>query len=384
MQYRNYGKTGMKVSALGLGCMRLPRIYDGSGKAQVDREKAYELIRYAANNGINYFDTAFTYHNKTSEEVLGEALEGELRKKVHIATKQPLAVMTTQDDIRRNLEGTLKKLRTDYLDVYIIHNIVNTSWETIKNRNIYAEFEKFKKEGLIKNIGFSFHGTYDVFKDILKYADWDMCQIQQNMLDTAFEATEQGIFDAGEKGCALVIMEPLKGGGLANMPPSVKAIYDEYPEKRGPVEWAFRHVINYPQVSTILSGMTTMEQLKENIALFSREDFAPNCLSDKEKDILLRAKVAYEALIGVPCTKCEYCLPCPQGINIPGIFSRYNDGTMFGDFSQPKRSYMLFSNSNPAADKCVECGACESKCPQHIKIIEELKVAHEALKGWVE
>jgi predicted aldo/keto reductase-like oxidoreductase len=243
MQYRNYGKLGYQVSAFGMGCMRLPRIIKDD-KATVDREKAYELIRYAADNGVNYFDTAYGYHNMTSEEVLGEALEGGRREKVKIATKQPFGVMTTQADIRKNLEATLKKLRTSYIDVYLIHNINAGCWEGIKQRKIIEEFEQFRSEGLIRAIAFSYHGTLPGFSEVLRFYDWGMCQIQQNLIDVDREATAEGIRLAGEKGCALVIMEPIRGGSLAFPPPAVKAIYDEYPQKRNAVEWAFRHLIN--------------------------------------------------------------------------------------------------------------------------------------------
>ena len=384
MNTRKYGKLGWDVSALGLGCMRLPRIYDGSEVAQVDREKAYELIRYAATHGINYFDTALTYHNRTSEEVLGEALDGGLREKVHVVTKQPFSVMKSKADIRRNLEATLKKLRTDYLDVYLIHNISDKDWPGIQQLDVISEYEKFKAEGLIRAIGFSYHGTYAGWKPIFDFYDWDMCQIQQNMIDVDKEVTEQAILRAGERGCALVIMEPLRGGGLANAPASVKAVYDRYPEHREPYEWAFKHLINYPQISTILSGMTTMEQLKANIELFSKPTSVPNSLSEAEKTIIREAKEAYDAIVTVPCTRCEYCMPCPQGVDIPGAFYRYNEGMMFGSFDQPKRSYMFSVRAGRSADHCIGCGACERKCPQHIPIIQSLKTAHEALKGWIE
>jgi predicted aldo/keto reductase-like oxidoreductase len=392
MLYRGYGKLGFQVSAFGMGCMRLPRIITGD-TAIVDREKAHELIRYAADHGVTYFDTAYGYHNTTSEEVLGEALEGGHREKVKIATKQPFGIMadlktgggkTVRENARRNLEQTLKKLRTSYIDVYLIHNIGIGIWEEIKRQKIIEEYEQFRAEGLIRGIAFSYHGKYPGFKEVLDYYDWDMCQIQQNMVDVEKEATEEGIRQAGKKGCALVVMEPIRGGNLANPPPPVKAIYDEYPVKRSPVEWAFRHVLNYPEVSTILSGVTTMEQLRENIAIFSKPEAVPGCLSEAEKRIIARVRETYESLASIPCTACEYCLPCPRGVNIPQVFSKYNDGIMFDTFEPARRSYMFQTRFNQDASLCIACKACEKKCPQHIEITKELKTAHEKLKGWIE
>jgi predicted aldo/keto reductase-like oxidoreductase len=382
MQYRAYGKLGYEVSAFGMGCMRLPRIVKEDG-AEVDREKAYEMIRYAADHGVTYFDTAYGYHNMTSEEVLGEALEGR-REKVKIATKQPFGVMTTQGDIRKNLEATLKKLRTDYIDVYLIHNIGVSTWEAIKKRKIIEEYEQFRSEGLIRAIGFSYHGGYPGFKDVLDFYDWGMCQIQQNFIDVKNEATEEGIRQAGLKGCALVIMEPIRGGSLAAPSDSIRAIYGEYAVERSPVEWAFRHVLDYPEVSTILSGVSTMEQLREDIAIFSKPDALPHCLGDAEKKILARVREKYLSLASIPCTGCEYCLPCPQGVGIPQVFSKYNDGVMFNTFEPSRRSYYFQTKSRQDASLCVSCRACEKKCPQRIEIAKELKTAHSALAGWVE
>ncbi|GHU26493.1 aldo/keto reductase [Spirochaetia bacterium] len=386
MHYRMYGKTGFQVSALGLGCMRLPRIInEEQGEAPVDREKAYELIRYAADNGVNYFDTAFGYHGTTSEAILGEALAEEARReKVKIVTKQPFAEMKTQGDIRRNLESTLKKLRTDYIDVYLIHNIQRSTWENIKKRKIIEEYEQFRSEGLIRGIGFSYHGQYPAFKAVLDFYDWTMCQIQQNFMDVENEATEEAIRQAGKKGCALVIMEPLRGGSLTTPPPAIQALYGEYPVQHSPVEWSFRHLLNYPEVSTILSGMTTLDQLKENIAIFSKADAVPGCLSPDDQSLLARIRSAYNTYQNIPCTKCEYCMPCPNGVEIPNIFSLYNEGSMFGNFNQPRRGYMFTTRFGHSADKCVKCGLCEQKCPQHIEIIKQLSTAHESLKGWLE
>ena len=383
MNYRQYGKLNYEVSTLGMGCMRLPRIYE-NGKAYVDLEKAFELIRYAATHGVNYFDTAFGYHNQTSETVLGEALDGGLRQKVKIATKQPIWAMKTQADIRRNLENTLKKLRTDYIDVYLIHNINPANWEEVQRREIYREYEKFRDEGMIKAIGFSYHGGAELFPKVLDAYPWDMCQIQQNFLDTDKEATEAAITFAGQKGCALVIMEPLRGGGLAKASKAVQALYDEFPVRRSPVEWAFRHVLNYPQVSTILSGMTTIEQLKENIALFCRPDAIPGCLSAEEKNLLRKVKTVYDAISIIPCTDCEYCMPCPHGVDIPRVFGLYNDAVRFENFEPSKRGYWFAALMGCDVGRCEECGECNQKCPQGIDVTNQLKAAHQALVGWIE
>jgi len=383
MNYRPYGKLNYSVSTLGMGCMRLPRIFE-NGKALVDLEKAFELIRYAVAHGVNYFDTAYGYHNQTSEAVLGEALDGGLRQNVKIVTKQPIWAMKTQADIRRNLENTLKKLRSDYVDVYLIHNINPDCWEEVQRREIYREYERFRDEGMIKAIGFSYHGGAGLFPKVLDAYPWDMCQIQQNFLDTDREATENAITLAGEKGCALVIMEPLRGGGLAKASTAVQTLYDEYLIKRSPVEWAFRHLLNYPQVSVILSGMSTMEQLKENIMLFSRPDAIPGCMSQEDKNLLRKVKIAYDAISIIPCTDCQYCMPCPHGVDIPRVFGLYNDAVRFENFDPSKRGYWFAALMGCDVSRCKECGECYQKCPQGIDVTNQLKMVHQALEGWIE
>lgn len=384
MQYRQYGKLGFSVSALGLGCMRLPLTKNADGTAQVDRALAYELIRYAVDHGINYIDTALTYHRGQGEKIVGEALQDGYRAKIKLATKQPFGYMKTQGDIRRNLENTLQALGTDYLDCYLVHNVQPQSWEEIKRREVLSEYEKFRQEGLIRHIGFSYHGNYTTFRDILEYYPWEMCQIQQNLLDVDHEATEEAIHLAGRRNTALVIMEPLRGGGLVTPPASIQHLYDSYSTHRPAVEWAFRHLIDYPEISCVLSGMSSLAQLKENIAIFSKLDALPGCLTQQERTILKSAKKAYEAISSIPCTGCEYCMPCPQGVNIPSIFLRYNEGVMYENFTPSQRWYMLLNRVDQDARNCIACGACEKACPQQIPIIAALKKAHEALDGWTE
>lgn len=382
MQKRKFGNLGYEVSLLGMGCMRLPRKQDSDG-GEVDREKAYELIRYAAASGINYFDTAMTYHSETSEEVLGEALDG-IRKTVHVATKQPVRRMLDVATLRKNLEDQLTKLRTDYLDLYLFHGVSSSGWKKVVESGYIDEFARLKEEGLIRGVAFSFHGDYENFEQFFNAYDWDMCQIQQNLMDVDKEVTEKAIHLVGRKGAALVIMEPLRGGGLAAAPKEVEALYQSFSTKRTPVEWAFRHLYNYPEISCILSGMTTMEQLKENIRLFSSQDAVPNSMSAQEKELIQNVRLAYEQRKGMPCTGCEYCMPCPAGVSIPRIFSLYNNGVMFEQYDASRRRYFFLSQTNNTAENCVECGNCVAHCPQYIDIPEQLKVADEILKGWNE
>ena len=383
MQYRNLGKTGFKTSLLGLGCMRLPFI-DGDGHKGVDRQAAHELIRYAVNNGINYIDTAMTYHGGESETILGEALDGGLREKVWITTKQPQTETRPLADIRRNLENTLKKLRTDYVDMYFFHRITPGNWATIQERELFAEFERFKAEGLIRHIGFSYHGDYATLENVVARYPWDMFMGQHNILDINREITDKGPALAGKHGIGLAIMEPLKGGGLAHAPGPVKAAYDSYNIKRTPTEWAFRYLADMPEISVILSGMSSMEQLKENIAIFSLPDMVPGCLTVEEKAVISQAREGYESIVTIPCTECNYCVPCPGSVQIPVLLGAYNDAHRFGHHDQPRRRYWFVKNAGAAADKCTGCGECIPKCPQLIDIPQQLQVAREMLDGWAE
>jgi predicted aldo/keto reductase-like oxidoreductase len=362
MQYRDFGKTGFKVSLLGIGCMRFPFADD---KGTVEREKAYELVLYAANNGVNYFDTAMGYHGGDSERILGEALalENGLREKVWITTKH---------------------CGTDYLDTYLMHGIGPGIWDSIQENDIWGEFEKFKNEGLIRHIGFSYHGQFPTFKEVCEKYPWEMCLIQQNLLDVNREVTEQAIFTAHKNNMAIAIMEPLRGGGLVRAPKAVADIYDNYAVKRSAAEWAFRHLVNYPEIGTIVSGMSTLEQLKENIEMFSKPDMLAGCLSDEEKNIIISAREAYNSIVTIPCTECGYCTPCCCNVDIPGAFRLYNDGQRFNNFDQPKRSYMFARRGGRGVGECTACGECIPKCPQGINIPKELQTAHKALDGWEE
>ncbi|MCL2603853.1 MAG: aldo/keto reductase [Defluviitaleaceae bacterium] len=385
MLYRELGKTGFKASLLGMGCMRLPYIDNTDLTKGVEREKAYELIRYAVQNGVNYFDTAQGYHNGDSEAVLGEALDYEnMREKVWITTKHPFWQPCEPAKIRKNLEATLKKLRTDYLDTYLMHGIGPGVWENIQKWDIWGDFEKFKTEGLIRHIGFSYHGNFEHFKEVCDRYPWELCLAMHNMLDVKREVTAEGIAYAAEKGIAVTVMEPLRGGGLCTSPKPVAALYDAFPVKRTPTEWAFRYLANMPGVASITSGMSSMEQLKENLAIFSQPDMTPHHLTAEEELLIFSARKAYESIVTIPCTGCNYCMPCPQNVGIPNAFNLYNDGNRFEFFDQVRRSYMFARRGGRGADKCTDCGVCVTKCPINIDIPAQLKTAHEKLGGWEE
>jgi len=385
MQYREIGKTGFKASLLGMGCMRLPYIDNSDLTKGVDREQACELIRYAVANGINYFDSALRYHGGESEAILGEALDySGYREKVWITTKHPFWQECAPDQVRRDLESTLKKLRSDYLDAYFMHGVGPAYWENIQKWEIFRLFEKFRDEGLIRHIGFSYHGNQKNFKEVIKRYPWDLCMVMHNLLDVDREATADGIRAAAEKGIAVMVMEPLRGGGLSQAPRPVAALYDSFPVERKPVEWAFRYLADMPEVTTIVSGMSSIEQLKENLVFFSQDDLTPRCLNADERELIVAARNAYNSIVTIPCTACKYCMPCPQKVNISTAFNLYNDGNRFEFFNQVRRSYMFTRRGGQGAENCIACGECVPKCPQGIDIPAQLKIAHDALKGWEE
>jgi hypothetical protein len=265
-----------------------------------------------------------------------------------------------------------------------MHGIGPGVWENILKWNIWSEFEKFRDEGLIKHIGFSYHGNITHFKEVVKHYPWDLCLVMHNLLDINREVTAEGIDIAHQQGLAVTIMEPLRGGGLSYAPKPVAEVYNTHPVKRTPTEWAFRYLANNPSVASIVSGMSDMEQLKQNIAIFSQPDMVPNCLTDEEQKLIVSARETYESIVTIPCTGCNYCMPCPQNVGISNTFNLYNDGNRFEFFDQVRRSYMFATRGGRSVDKCIACGECTPKCPQGIDIPEQLKVAHEVLKGWNE
>jgi uncharacterized protein len=378
MLYRTLGKTNEKVSALGFGCMRLP-IIDGD-TTKIDEEKAIEMIRHAIDEGVNYVDTAYPYHGTgmgqggESEPFVGRALKDGYREKVKLATKLPSWLIKTREDMDKYLNEQLERLQTDHIDFYLVHALGSGTWANLKKLGIDEFLDSAIKDGRIKYAGFSFHDKLEVFKEIVDYYDWSFCQIQYNYLDENFQAGTEGLNYAADKGLGVVIMEPLRGGKIVrNLPEAVMNTFDKAEEKKSPAEWALRWVWNHPEVSVVLSGMSTMDNVTENLKTASVA--APNSLTEKELEILNEVKKVFNDRIKVNCTACEYCMPCPVGVNIPKNFAVYNEYSLFVTPETEKELKGRYSMVGPQerADKCVECGKCEGHCPQAIKIRQELK-----------
>lgn len=376
MQYRKFGNLGFEISTFGFGCMRLPII--GQGNQQIDEPRAIEMIRYAIDHGVNYVDTAYPYHGGNSETLVGKALKVGYRARVKLATKLPSWLINTTEDMEKYLDQQLAKLDTEYVDFYLLHALDKERWEKLKGLGALEFLDRMKKIGKIRHAGFSFHDELPVFKEIIDGGKWDMCQIQLNFLDENYQAGMEGLHYAAERGIPVVIMEPLKGGSLVNeLPEDVQKVWNSAEIHRSPVEWAFRWVGNLPEVVTVLSGVGSLEQVKDNIAIF--EQAKANSLSEKEIALIEEVKEIYHSRIKVGCTGCSYCMPCPSGVAIPDIFRMYNDSSVFGKVAENRRQYAGLVKENRDASQCVECGSCESACPQHIDVIEKLKNARAAL-----
>ncbi len=376
MKYRKFGNLGWDVSILGFGAMRLPVLKENP--KEIDVPLATAMVRHAIDSGVNYIDTAYIYHNGKSEPFLGEALKNGYREKVKLATKLPPWTIQSKDDFDKIFNEQLKNLNTEMIDCYLLHGLGDVHWPKLRDLGVIEWAEKLKAEGKIKHLGFSFHDHFDVFKEIIEaYDQWEFCQIQYNYMDTEFQAGRAGLELAAEKGLGVVIMEPLRGGQLVNnLPQSISDIWSRSPVKRSMADWALQWVWNHPGVSTVLSGMSTMEQLQENIA--SSDKAIAGSFTPDDLVLVNEVSTEYRKTTPIDCTACKYCLPCQADINIPEIFQRYNDAFRYDDLEKSKRMYSLFMADNQA-DRCEECYECEEACPQELPIVEWLKTCHREL-----
>ena len=377
MQVRTFGKLDWKPSALGFGAMRLPTI-DGD-PAKIDEAEATRMVRYAIDHGVNYVDTAYPYHREESERFVGRALQDGYRERVKLATKLPSWLVKEPGDFDRYLNEQLEKLQTRHIDFYLLHSMNERSWPQLRDLDVFRWAEGALADGRIRHLGFSFHDKLEVFQEVVDgYDHWDFCQIQYNYMDTDYQAGTQGLKYAADKGLAVVVMEPIRGGRLANnIPPAVQEIWDSAPVQRTPAEWALQWVWNQPEVSLLLSGMTTMQHVEENLASAKRSGVG--ILTGDELALYDEVRAVYEALCPIPCTDCKYCLPCPSGVNIPGVFEIYNDLMAYGDENRAQMVYDVFMKEEERANVCTECGECLEKCPQMIEIPDWLAKAHEVL-----
>ncbi len=376
MQYRN-DKYGNKISVLGYGCMRFTKT-----AGVIDMDKAEKELMAAYEMGINYYDTAYIYGG--SEAAIGKIFEKNgIREKINIATKLPHYLMNSLESIEKCFQEELSRLRTDYIDYYLMHmlNDVKT-WEKLVDMGILDWIREKKESGAIRQIGFSYHGNTESFCKVVDAYDWDFCQIQYNYLDEHAQAGRKGLNHAAAKGIPVIIMEPLRGGKLVNnLPEKAKKLFAEYPKEYSPAEWAFRWLWNQPEVTCVLSGMNSMEMLEENVRVASECQVGE--LTEGDDALLAQIVEAINSKMKVGCTGCGYCMPCPMNVDIPGAFAAYNvssvDGKQEAWYEHLRSS--IFRKDATSISNCIGCGKCEKHCPQGIKIREELKNAQKVLEG---
>lgn len=378
MQYRTFGNLNIKVSALGFGCMRFPTTDGKPLSANIDEPEATRMLRYAIDRGVNYVDTAYPYHQQNSERVVGRALKDGYREKVYLASKLPVWLVKETADFDKFLNEQLEKLQTDHIDFYLMHSLDQGAWEKIINLKLLQRAEAALADGRIRHLGFSFHDAFPAFKQIVDgYDRWSFCQIQYNYMDINNQAGTAGLQYAASKGLGVVVMEPLLGGRLANPPQSIRDIWSRTDKKRSPADWALQWLWNQPEVSLLLSGMSNMPQVEENLA--SAELSGAGTFSAEEENLIEQARLMYSELSPIPCTKCNYCMPCPNGVNIPRNFEIFNGGVMYSDPVGSRTEYNAFLGASERASQCVECRVCEEKCPQKIEISQWMPLIQQVL-----
>jgi predicted aldo/keto reductase-like oxidoreductase len=369
MQYRTLGKTKKKVSILGFGTMRLPT---RGSEVDIDEPVALEMLRYAIDHGVNYIDSAYIYHGEKSETLVGKAMTGGYRQKVFLATKMPVWLVEKKDDFDRLFDEQLVRMQTDHIDFYLLHCLNKDAWPKMQNLGVIKWAEKAQSDGRIGELGFSFHDSCDVFTKIVDDYDWSFCQIQYNLVNEDVQAGTKGLRYAAGKGLGIIIMEPLFGGTLASPPPVIREIWDRAGAECRPADIAMRWLWDKPEISLVLSGLSTMEQTRQNVETACRP--GGDWLDKKESAIRPEIQKAYQQLYPVPCTKCRYCMPCPSGVDIPLNFEYYNNAAVFQ--GNAKKLCGILYSSLPATQKasaCVKCRICERKCPQQIPISNMLE-----------
>lgn len=365
MEYRNMGKLGIQTSLLGFGCMRFPKHKDGS----IDKVKSEQMIDTAYKNGVNYFDTAYNYHDGASESFIGEALDKYDRNSYFLATKLPQWLVKSVDDAERIFKEQLDRLHKEYVDFYLIHAIGRESFDRMVSLGILEFLDRLKAEGKIRYIGFSFHDGYDAFEHILKFRDWDFCQIQLNYMDTENQAGMKGYELTEKLNVPLIIMEPVKGGSLAKLPESAAKHFNKIAPDKSMASWALRYVASLPNVKLVLSGMTTELQVSDNLDTFN--DFKE--LNEVEQKAVQAAVEVLKKGVKNGCTSCSYCMPCPAGVDIPGNFRIWNSHGMYNNVEETKWLWSNDIDVKAKANNCIECGQCETLCPQKISIRNDLK-----------
>jgi predicted aldo/keto reductase-like oxidoreductase len=376
MLYRKMQKGGPELSILGFGAMRLPVLADG----HVDVPEAARMIRYAIDHGVNYIDTAYPYHNGESEPAVGNALMGGYRDRVHLATKLPGWLIGSREDMDRYLEEQLAKLRTDRIDFYLLHGLTSPFWERLSSLGVLEFLDDALSDGSIGYAGFSFHDTTKLFKEIVKAYDWTFAQIQYNFMDEDYQAGTRGLRYAAKKGLGVVVMEPIRGGLLARDVPGITELWERAPVHRMPAEWALRWVWNHPEVTVVLSGMSTFDQVVQNLS-YAETGF-PESLTKKELRVYDRVRGELRKRMAIPCTGCKYCQPCPHGVSVPECFELYNQAHMYDAKESVTQQYTMFLggffDGVPSyASCCQDCGECEEKCPQGLPIRENLRKVSE-------
>lgn len=378
MRYRRFGRLDWKVSALGFGIMRLP--VEGDDQSAIRVETASEMVRRAIDGGVNYLDTAYPYHGGRSESFLGEVLKDGYRGKVRIATKLPTWKVKEKDDFDRYFDEQMERLQLDRVDFYLLHSLQRDWWDRVRELGYLDWAERQQADGRISHLGFSFHDRPPLLRRIVDgYDGWTVAMLMYNYMDVDFQAGTEGVGYAADNGLAVAVMEPLRGGLLAQEPPvSVGRIFENSGIRRTPAQWSLRWLWDRPEISTVVSGMSTMEQLEQNLG--TADHAAIGTMGAGEKDVLERVRREYLSKRSVPCTDCRYCVPCPREVAIPWIFGCMNTAEMYEALEQARREYSFIDEKN-RADSCNGCGECAERCPRQIDIPAELERAGSLLSG---